>query len=365
MLASDAMAKVLGVPVNLKSENLQRTGSFKLRGAANAIAKLPRDRLARGVVAASAGNHAQAVARAAATAGAKAVVCMPAEAPLAKVDATRLLGAEVRLVDGHYEDAQEAARELSERDGCALIHPFADPDVIAGQGTVGLEIASDAPDTRLIVLPMGGGGLASGVAIAAKDRLEGVRVVAVQAAARSGRTIADGIAVKQPAELTLELVEEYVDDRVTVTDDEIAQAMVHLLERSKLVVEGAGAAAAAAVLSGHVEPPASGSACVVLSGGNVDASLLAECIRMGETAAGRRAVLKTVLPDRPGALDALLRVVADHGANIVDVAHLREGIDLHVRETLIRLVIQTRGREHGLEITEATRAAGFDVDIEH
>jgi threonine dehydratase len=211
---------------------------------------------------------------------------------------------------------------------------------------------------------MGGGGLVSGIAIAAKDRLEGVRVVAAQAAERS-RTIADGIAVKRPLGLTSKLVDDYVDDVVTVSDDEIAQAMVHLIERSKLVVEGAGAAAAAAVLSGRIEPPASGSACVVLSGGNVDASLLAECIRMGETGAGRRAVLKTVLPDQPGALDALLRVVADHGANIIDVAHLREGIDLHVRETLIRLVIQTTGRDHALEVAQALSAADFDVDIEH
>ena len=353
------------MPVGLKAENLQTTGSFKLRGAANAITKLPPDRLARGIVAASAGNHAQAVARAGADAGAPVTVCMPADCPLSKLEAVRALGAEVQLVEGSYEDAQEAACALAESEGSSLIHAFADPDVIAGQGTVGLEIADDAPDTRLIVVPMGGGGLVSGVAIAAKDRLADVRVVAVQAAERTRRTIADGIAVKQPAELTARLLEKHVDDVVAVSDDEIAQAMVHLIERSKLVVEGAGAAGVAAVLCGRVEPPPGGSACIVLSGGNVDASLLAECIRMGETAAGRRAVLKTVVPDRPGALDALLRVVADHGANIVDVAHLREGVDLHVRETLIRLVIQTRGREHGFEITEAMRSRGFDVDVEH
>jgi threonine dehydratase len=365
VLASDALAEVLGVPVGLKAENLQRTGSFKLRGASNAVASLPAARLEQGIVAASAGNHALAVARAAANAGVTATVCMPATCPLAKLAPVRALGADVRLVEGAYEDAQEAARALADSEDRPLIHAFADPDVIAGQGTVGLEIASDAPDTRLIVAPMGGGGLVSGVAIAAKERLEGVRVVAVQAADRSRRTIADGIAVKQPVEQTRKLVDEFVDDVVTVSDDEIAQAMVQLIERSKLVVEGAGAAAAAAVLSGRVEPPASGSTCVVLSGGNVDASLLAECIRMGETAAGRRAVLKTVLPDEPGTLDALLRVVADHGANIIDVAHLREGIDLHVRETLIRLVIQTTGRAHALEIADALQAADFDVDIEH
>ena len=365
MLASPALSQLVGVPVTLKAENFQLTGSFKLRGATNAITKLTPDRLACGIVAASAGNHAQAVARAAEQAGAKATVCMPADAPLAKVEAVRALGVELRLCEGTYEDAQDAARALAESEGRTAIHAFADPDVIAGQGTVGLEIAEDAPDTRLIVVPMGGGGLVSGLAIAAKARLEGVKVVAVQAEARAGRTIADGIAVKQPAELTQKLVEEHVDDVVAVSDDEIAQAMVHLIERSKLVVEGAGAAAAAAVMCGRAEPPSGGSCCVVLSGGNVDASLLAECIRLGETASGRRAVLKTILPDRPGALDAMLRVVADHGANIVDVAHLREGIDLHVRETLIRLVLQTKGREHGLEIAEALRGAGFDVDVEH
>ena len=365
MLESESLSQLLGAPVTLKAESLQRTGSFKLRGATNAVAQLPPDRLARGIVAASAGNHAQAVARAAADAGATAIVCMPTEAPLAKLEAVRSLGADVQLVDGTYEDAQDAAAAIAERDGRVLIHAFADPDVIAGQGTVGLEIAADAPDTRLIVVPMGGGGLVSGVAIAAKDQLGAVRVVAVQAASRSGRTIADGIAVKHPDEMTLALVEKHVDDVVTVSDDEIAQAMVHLIERSKLVVEGAGAAATAAVLCGHVEPPADGSTCVVLSGGNVDASLLVECIRLGETAAGRRAVLKTVVPDRPGALDAVLRIVADHRANIGDVAHLREGVDLHVRETLVRLVIQTTGREHSLAIADAIRAAGFTVDIEH
>ena len=270
MLASPSLAQLSGSPIALKPENLQRTGSFKLRGATNAIAKLSADRLSCGIVAASAGNHAQAVAHAAAHAGAKATVYMPASAPLAKLDAVRALGAEVRLVDGDYEAAQEAAGALAESDGRTLIHPFADPDVIAGQGTVGLEIADAAPDTRLIAVPMGGGGLASGIAIAAKGRLEGVKVVAVQAAARTGRTIADGIAVKQPAELTQSLVEEHVDDVVTVSDDEIAEAMVHLIERSKLVVEGAGAAAAAAVdVPVAWEPPSSGSACVVLSGGNV------------------------------------------------------------------------------------------------
>ena len=196
MLASPALSEHLGVPVGLKAENLQTTGSFKLRGATNAIGQLSREQLERGLVAASAGNHAQAVARAAADAGAQVIVCMPAECPLAKLEAVRALGAEVRLIEGSYENSQDAARELAESEGFSLIHAFADPKVVAGQGTVALEIADDSPETRLIVVPMGGGGLVSGIAIAAKDRLDGVRVVAVQAAERTKRTIADGIAVK-------------------------------------------------------------------------------------------------------------------------------------------------------------------------
>ena len=231
-----------------------------------------------------------------------------------------------------------------------------------------------------MVVPLGGGGLADGTAIAVKSRLPGVRVVAVQAeacapypgsiaahrpvGARSANTIADGIAVKRPGTFTLPLVERWVDEVVTVSDDQIAEAMVLLLERSKLVVEGAGAVGVAALLHGQVRPPADGAVCAVLSGGNVDASLLAECIRLGETSAGRRIVLGTVVPDRPGALAGLLKVVADLGANVVDVEHLRDGLDLHVRETAVQLVLQTRGPEHDREIVAAVRDHGFDVRVE-
>jgi threonine dehydratase len=379
-LLADSLSETAGTPVLLKAENLQRTGSFKIRGATNAIANLAPHARDAGVVAASAGNHAQAVALAAARTDTRATLCMPAEAPLAKLDSVRRYGGEVRLVDGSYDEAQEEARALAEAEGRPLIHAFADPDVVAGQGTIGAEIVRDVPDVRSIVVPLGGGGLISGVAIAAKALVPGLRVVGVQAeacspypdslaakrpiGARSARTIADGIAVKRPMELTLALVERYVDEVVTVSDDEIARTMVHLIERSRLVVEGAGAAAAAALEHGRIEVPADGPCCVVLSGGNVDASLLAECIRMGETAAGRRTVLKTVVPDRPGALAGLLRLVAGHGANIIDVAHLREGVDLHVRETLIRLVIQTNGAEHAAAITDAMTANGFAIEVE-
>jgi threonine dehydratase len=337
----------LGAPVFVKAENVQRTGSFKLRGALNKLAALGEDELGRGVVAASAGNHAQAVAYAARSRGARAELVMPASAPIAKVEAVRAYGGNVRFVDGVYDDAAAAAADLVSSEGLTLIPPFDDRDVIAGQGTVGLEIAAEAPETSTVVLPVGGGGLAAGVAIAIKERIGGARVVGVQADARTRGTICDGIAVKRPGELTGPLLERLLDDVVTVTDDEVAEAMVLLLERSKQVVEGAGAASIAALLAGKVTPPDRGAVCAVLSGGNVDATRLVECIRMGETAAGRRLVFSTVLPDRPGALASLLEAVAGMRANVLDVSHIREGVDLHVRETAIRLVLQTDGPEHG------------------
>lgn len=380
MLPSGVLSRRVGAPVVLKAENLQVTGSFKARGATNAILRLSEDELRRGVVAASAGNHAQAVASAARAAGGRAVLMMPAEAPVAKVAAVRRYGGEVRLVEGGYDEAGAAARALAADEGLTLVHAFDTADVVAGQGTVGLEIARQAPDVKLVVVPLGGGGLASGVGIALAAALPGARVVGVQAeacapyldslaarrpvGARSANTICDGIAVKRPGDFTLPLVERYVDEVVTVSDDEVAQAMVLLLERAKLVVEGAGAVGVAALMHGHVQVPAGGQVCAVLSGGNVDATLLSECIRLGETAAGRRLVVSVVVPDKPGALAALLRVVAEQGANVVDVEHLRDGIDLHVRETAIKLVLQTRGAESNDEILGAMRAEGFAVRVE-
>ncbi len=370
------LSRRVGARVVLKAENLQLTGSFKLRGAYNMISRLPGEALEAGVVAASAGNHAQAVAFAARASGARSTLLMPENAPLAKVAAVRQYGGEVRLVEGSYDDAGAAAAALAAEEGRPLVHPFDMPEVAAGQGTIGLEIAEQAPEARTVVVPLGGGGLAGGVAVALASR--GVRVVGVQAeacapypasiaahhpvGARSANTICDGIAVKRPGDFTLPLVERYLDEIVTVSDDEVAQAMVLLLERSKLVVEGAGAVGVAALMHGRIA--VEGEVCAVLSGGNVDASLLSECIRMGETAAGRRMVLATVVPDRPGALAGLLRVVADAGANIVDVEHLREGLDLHVRETAVQLVLQTRGPGHGREIAEAVRGEGFSVRVE-
>jgi threonine dehydratase len=379
-IASGELSRRLGARVVLKAESLQLTGSFKARGATNAIALLSSAERAAGVVAASAGNHAQAVAFAARAAGTRAVLVMPARAPLAKVAAVRGYGGEVRFVEGGYDEAQAEAARLARDERLHPVHAFDAPEIVAGQGTAGLELARQAPAVRLVVVPLGGGGLAAGIGLAVASALPGARVVGVQAAAcapyvdslaahrpigaRSANTICDGIAVKRPGDFTLPLVERYVDEVVTVSDDEVAQAMVLLLERAKLVVEGAGAVAVAALMHGRVAPPADGEVCAVLSGGNVDASLLSECIRLGETAAGRRIVLSTVVPDTPGALSHLLAAVADRGGNVVDVEHLRDGIDLHVRETAIKLVLQTRGREHGREIVDAARAEGFSVRVE-
>ena len=380
VLPAGELSRRVGAPVVLKAECLQLTGSFKVRGVFHKMGRLSPDHLDRGVVAASAGNHAQAVALAAHRLNTQADLFMPIEAPLAKLTAVRAYGGNVHLVEGTYDEAGAAARDFAESEGKTLVPPFDDPEIVAGQGSVGLEIARQAPATRLVVVPLGGGGLASGVAIAIKSRIPEAKVIGVQAeacapyleslaarrpiGARSASTICDGIAIKRPGDLTLPLVERHLDGIATVSDDEVAEAMVMLLERTKQVVEGAGAVAVAALMQGRVAAPPEGQVCAVLSGGNVDASLLSECIRLGETAAGRRMVLSTIVPDRPGALSGLLEVVAEHGGNVVDVEHLRDGIDLHVRETAINLVLQTRGPDASQEILDAVRAQGFPVRVE-
>jgi threonine dehydratase len=256
-----------------------------------------------------------------------------------------------------------------------VVHAFNDPLVIAGQGTLGLELLRQVPDVRMVVVPIGGGGLASGVGIAIKEAVPDARIVGVQSevcapfagVGPTGKvsTICDGIAVKRPGDLTMPLVERLVDDVVMVSDDEVAQTMVHLLERSKQVVEGAGAVGVAALVHGRMEPAKDGTTVVILSGGNVDAATLVEAIRLGETAAGRRMVLATKIPDRPGGLATLLSIVAKLGANVIDVEHLRDGMDLHMRETAVQVVLQTRGPEHDEEIVEAVRSAGYEPRLEH
>jgi threonine dehydratase len=372
VLPAKRLARQVGGELWLKLENLQVTGSFKVRGAVNRLHTMTAAERDAGVVAASAGNHAQAVAWAARKLGASATLFMPAEAPLAKVAAVREYGGDVRLVEGPLEEAFTEARAAAADSGATFVHAFDDEAVIAGQGTIALELLRQVPDIAMVVVPIGGGGLISGVATALRADRPGVRVVGVQSDAvapyagieTSGApsTICDGIAVKHPGVITQPLVEQLVDEIVTVSDDETAQAMVHLLERSKQVVEGAGAVGVAAVMHGRVKPAEEGATVIVLSGGNVDATLLVEAIRLGETAAGRRMILATKIPDRPGGLAALLGLVAKVGANVIDVEHLRDGMDLHVRETAVQLVLQTRGPDHDEQILDAVRDAGYEPE---
>ncbi len=374
VLSSQTLAERVGGTVALKAENLQRTGSFKIRGALAKIAALGDRACERGVVAGSAGNHAQAVAYAARARSVPCEVFMPESASIAKVEGAISLGAQVRLVGSSVDESLAAARERATAGGLAFIHPFDDPDVVAGQGGLGLELLGQAPEMARVVVPVGGGGLISGTAIAIKAARPEVEVIGVQVAncapfpasleagepvaVDSALTIADGIAVKRPGRLTLGLIARHVDRMVLVGEDEVAEAMVFLLERAKLVVEGAGAVGVAALLSGAVQA-GPGTTVAVLSGGNVDAGLLAQIARRHESQAGRRLVLLARLPDRPGSLALLLELVGRHGANLLDVEHIREGFDLHVRETAVQLVLETRGPEHAELVTRAVRGAGY------
>src|SRR3954464_9818379 len=372
VLPAKQLSRQVGGQLWLKLENLQVTGSFKVRGAVNRLSAMTDAEREAGVVAASAGNHAQAVAWAARKLGTRATLFMPAEAPLAKIAAVHEYGGEVRLVDGMLDEAFTEARAEAERSGGTFVHAFDDPGVIAGQGPVGLELLRQVPKIAMVVVPIGGGGLIAGIATALRHENPGVRVVGVQSEAvapyagvepaAAPSTICDGIAVKKPSEITRPLVERLVDEIVTVSDDEAAQAMVHLLERSKQVVEGAGAVGVAAVMQERVKPAETGATVILLSGGNVDATLLVEAIRLGETAAGRRMILATKIPDRPGGLATLLGLVAKLGANVLDVEHVRDGVDLHVRETAVQLVLQTRGPEPARAIMEAVRDAAYEPE---
>jgi threonine dehydratase len=378
VLGSKTLSERCDAQVVLKAESLQRTGSFKLRGALSKLAALGAG-CRRGVVAGSAGNHAWALADAARVRGVACEVFMPSQAPLAKIEGCEELGAVVRLVGDSLEECFAAATARAQESGMAFVHPFDDTDVVAGQGTVGLELLEDVEDLTKIVVPVGGGGLASGIAIAAKSARRDIEVVGVQAeacapyadslrhgepvAVASALTIADGIAVKRPGTLTLALVERWLDDVVAVGEDDIAEAMVLLMEHSKLVVEGAGAVGVAALLGGLVAPAASGTTAIVLSGGNVDAGLLAAVARRHETQVGRRLALFTRVSDRPGSLARLLTCVAAAGANLVEVEHVREGVDLHVRETGIQLVLETRGPDHARAVLDAIARDGYAARV--
>jgi len=375
LLESSALSELAGGPVYLKCENLQRGGSFKVRGAYVRIARLSAAERARGVVAASAGNHAQGVALAAAALGARATVVMPTAAPLPKVAATRSYGADVVLHGAAVEDALAMARELAEETGSIFIHPFDHPDVIAGQGTVGLEIAEQCPDVRTIAVPVGGGGLAAGVALAASAVLPGVRLLGVQAEAVApvpvslaagqpvsvtpSATMADGIAVARPGELPILLLTALQAHVVTVTEENLSRGLLLCLERAKQVVEPAGAAGVAAILehAALFEPPA----VIVLSGGNIDPLLLSKVLRHGLSAAGRFLAFRCRLPDRPGALATLLMELAELGANVLDVVHERVTADLRVDEAEVNLHLETRGPEHTDSVISQLRKSGYTL----
>ncbi len=370
------MSELTGSRVILKTENLQRTGSFKIRGATAKLAALGEGAWP-GIVVASAGNHAQAAAYAARSAGVPCEVYMPAEASISKADATIGYGASVHLEGDSLDDCVVLAEARALETGLHFVHPFDDPAIVAGQGTIGLELVEDIDDLAMVIVPLGGGGLVSGIACAIDALAPKVQVVAVQAAVcapflashalagptavTGGSTLADGIAVKRPSGITLDLIERHVDEIVAVGENEIADAIVMLLMRSKLVVEGAGAVGAAALMGGQITPPASGTTVVVLSGGNIDTGLLSPVIRRHETNAGRRVVLFARITDRPGSLARLLTCIGLSGANLVTVEHLREGYDLSVRETAVHIVLETRNREHAKAVLDAARDAGFDV----
>lgn len=372
---SRALSRLCAGPVRFKCENLQRTGSFKIRGAYTRIARLAPAERARGVVAASAGNHAQGVALAASSLDIPATVLMPSQAALPKVGATRGYGADVRLVGVTVEDAIAAATEFAQRTGAVLVHPFDHPDVIAGQGTVGLEILEQVPDVRTVLVGTGGGGLLGGVAAAVKGLRPDVEVIGVQAAGAACwppslaagvpttlpgmRTIADGIAVGRPGDVTFAQVEALVDGFVTVGEDAIARALLHCLERAKLLVEPAGAVTVAALLeeSARFATPA----VAVLSGGNVDPLVLLQIIQHGMAAASRYLSVRVRVRDLPGALAELLGLVGSLGANVLDVAHSRVFESLPFGHVEVELKLETRGPQHRAEVVDALVAAGHSV----
>jgi threonine dehydratase len=371
LYASETFGRMTGRVVELKAETLQRTGSFKIRGAVNKLEGLSEAERKAGVVAASAGNHGQAVAWAAREARMEATIFMPAGTPMAKVEPTRNYGAKAELTGATFEDALAAAQAHVEETGATFVHPFEDPVVIAGQGTIGLELVEQLPEVETVVIPVGGGGLASGIALALRAAKPEIKVVGVQAAACAplagntelGYTIAEGIAVKKPGELTSRILGDHLESIVTVTDEEISQAIVLLMERTKLVVEGAGAAAVAALVAGRI--PGEGPVIAILSGGNIDPTLLIQVMRHGLTLAGRYLVVRTRIPDRPGELIKLLSMFADEHANVVSIEHHREGMDVPVTETEVEATLLTRDQEHCTAILDAMQQRGYVVDRLH
>ena len=371
-------ANRLGENIYIKSENLQLTGAFKIRGAYNKIRSLTPEEASHGVIACSAGNHAQGIALSATKLGIKSVICMPEGAPISKVEATRNYGAEVVLVPGIYDDAAREAERLSKEHGYTFAHPFNDPYVIAGQGTIGLEILEQLPEVEQVVVPIGGGGLISGVALAIKELKPSCKVIGVQAGVvasmyasrkagkvttvKDAATLADGIHVLTPGDLTFEMCQKYVDEIVTVSEDEIAAAILALLEVQKTVAEGAGATPVAAFMSGKVDTSKK-TVCVV-SGGNVDVTTLSRIITKGLSKAGRIAEISTKVADKPGSLLQLLKVVADSGANILSINHAREDQHSDVGACMVSMVLETRDAAHVEQIRRELTAMGYELEKE-
>ncbi len=363
--------------VFLKTENLQVTGSFKVRGSYFKISQLSDEEKRKGVIACSAGNHAQGVALAATKNGIKSTICLPDGAPISKVEATKRYGANICLVKGVYDDAYNKAIELRDKEGYTFIHPFNDPDVIAGQGTIGLEILRQLPDVDVVVVPIGGGGLISGVAYTIKQLKPSCKVYGVQAqgapsmehSVTDGKietlnavnTIADGIAVKTPGDLTFELCQKYVDGIVTVSDDEIALAILTLLEQQKLIAEGAGAVPVAAVMNGKIPEIDGKKVCCVVSGGNIDVTILSRVIERGLKMGGRTADIVISLSDRPGQLSGVSRIVAEQGANVVSVNYDSTDLDMNITDCYLKLGVETRNFEHIATVKKALTDAGFKV----
>lgn len=362
--------------VYLKPENLQITGSFKVRGAYYKISQLTEDEKKKGVIACSAGNHAQGVALAAARNNIKSLICIPDGAPISKVEATRSYGAEVCLVKGTYDDAYNKAVELQEKEKSTFIHPFDDEDVIAGQGTIGLEIIDELPDADIVVVPVGGGGLISGVAFAIKSLNPNCKIYGVQVTGApsmynslndgkietlpSVNTIADGIAVKTPGNLTFEICQKYVDKIVTVTDDEVSTAILKLIEEHKLIAEGAGAVSVAAVLFDRIPVKGKKVVCLV-SGGNIDVTILSRVINRGLLQAGRLVDLTIEMTDKPGQLNDVSRIIADLGANVVSVNHDRSDVNMDINSCFLKISLETRDYNHIQEIENKLRDAGYKL----
>lgn len=362
--------------IYLKTENLQITGSFKVRGAYYMMSQLTEEEKARGVIACSAGNHAQGVALAAAKNHMKALICLPDGAPISKVEATKSYGAEVCMVNGVYDDAYQKALELKEEKNYTFVHPFDNEDVIAGQGTIGLEILDQMPDVEAVIVPIGGGGLISGVAFAIKNLNPNIKVYGVQAsgapsmrnAIRDGKieclnsvsTIADGIAVKEPGEHTFQYVQQYVDEIVTVTDDEISAAILALIERQKLIAEGAGATSVAAAMFNKVPIQGKKTVCLV-SGGNIDVTILSRVIKRGLLMSGRTCTLNIELLDKPGQLKLVSEIIADLGGNVISIHHERANEGSDVNGCFLRITLESRDYAHIQEIREALTKAGLKL----